>query len=167
VGGDTSAGEKAEGHSLTRYLLVLGAMLVGTFLLLDLVEWAFNRDGFFSIISVMRAATKGAPVLNVDYYWLDLPVRAILIIAVLLVCNAAKFEPKGRAGGLIVAPIILGGGFLVVLMIGEPITAQLLSAYGYARCAPGDHYIGTGRNTTWVDNYVRSSADCVAVDPYR
>lgn len=161
---DVDALPDEEARPLGRFLIILGAILIGLILALDLAFWS-EGAGFFSIVAGLDAATRRVPVINIDHSGLGMPVRVILVVITLVICARTNSRPGGRGVGCVMGLVIFGGSFLIVAVIGDSITTSMMSDRGYRRCPPADHYIGRGKSRTWIDNYVLSTEDCVSADP--
>ena len=145
-----------------RDVLILGAALFGLYFLLDLLSWFTERGGIFSIFSAAFSVHSRPSVINVDENGLRLVFLLIVWLAVFGFCRLfdMRIDMSSPAKSLLPILLIIGGGFILDGMFGEPIIMHYMIGHGYSRCAAGDWHQGTGKSRVWFANYVLESTDC-------
>jgi len=145
-----------------RVFLIGGALLLGLFLLLDVLSWFTERGGIFSIVSAFATVHSKPPILDVDKNGLLLLFTILSWFTAFGICRAFRlqFDVSARAKALLPALSIVGAAFILSGVFGEPIISAYMAHHGYNRCTEGDWAQGNGKSRVWFAHYVLSAADC-------
>jgi hypothetical protein len=161
-GTDANAEADDEQGSQTRFLIVIGAVLIGLVGLLNLFFWFAGHGAFFSLVSAANAAANHAAVIDVDSSGFRFPMFVVATPIVLAFCGRAAIDLR-KGGALFMAALaIIFSSFFGAAAIGDPVLDRTMAAYDYRRCAPGDHMTGAGKGRVWVRRYISRSTACVA-----
>lgn len=147
-----------------KFPIVLASMFILVLFFMDALLW-FERGGFFSVVSAILAAGARKSTIDIDRNGFWFPITAL--ICIVAVAIRAKFGERFEFSKkeIILAFIIIGGGFLSDWLFGKSIIDRYMIMQTYHRCESRDHYVGTGKGRVWFIDYVLVPADCPAMPP--
>jgi hypothetical protein len=147
--------------------LIVGAVLIAFYLFLDTLSWLTERGGIFSILAALFSVHSRPRVMNIDENGLRLPIFIIIWLVMVGACRLfhIRFDMSSRAKALVPVLVIIGGGFVLDGVLGEPIISHYMAGHGYSRCVIGDWEQGNGKSRVSFANYVLTSGDCQKHQP--
>ena len=147
----------------TSHAFLTGGILVfGVLFLVDLVVWLTERGGIFSIASALTTVHSKPPIINIDKSGLLLPFILLCWITAFAICRAfhLQFDLGSRSKMMIPILVIVGGGFILNGLLGEPIISTYMAHEGYSRCIPGDWMQGSGKSRVSFADYALTTSNC-------
>ena len=154
----------------SRVFLIASLILLVFFFLLDALSWFTERGGIFSIVSALVSVHSKPPVMDIDKGGLWLPFTILCWLVAVGFCRVFKMELDigTRAKALLPAFIIIGGGFVLDVVMGSrsSLTTWLARDTAVARLATG--LKGTARAASGSRTTFSTVSSVVSVSrPYR
>ena len=145
-----------------RGFLVASLILLAFLFFLDILSWFTERGGVFSIISALVSVHSKPLAVDIDESGLWLPFTIVTWLIVVGFCRVfdIRLNVSTRAKAFLPALIIVGGGFVLNEVIGEPIVTHYMASQGYSRCEAGDWAQGNGKSRVWFADYVLHGVEC-------
>ena len=133
-------------------------------ILFEALSWII-RGGLFSIVSTIIAAHEMNPSVDLDQVGLHGPITVALSVIAIYISIYYNIDHNKRWIWFTTLVIIIGGGFIIPGTLEPPISTKILATQGYSRCPSHDRFVGHGKGSVWLQNYVLARETCMIEQP--
>lgn len=155
-------GGRKEAATSGKAVIISSVFLMCFMVLLDIITWTSSHGGLMSFFAALSSTQERAASIEVDSAAFRAPIILVIcLLSIPVAIRLKKINVSGRVAGLIIAAVVVGGGFVLDAIMDEMVVSRIMAAHGYTRCVAGDVMVGHGKGSVWFDDYVASNEPCI------